>query len=117
MASRHRRRRRWAVAVVIWLPRLVFPLPGRRFDGDGMAHAVRIKAGSASYCNRWVQTARLRQEERAGWAVGTKSERGYEGMQGPGGCTASRMLPCRPRSSAGAPLPASSRLQHPLPKR
>lgn len=39
------------------------------FDGDGMVHAVRIgRDGRASYCNRWVETARLRQERDAGWA-------------------------------------------------
>jgi hypothetical protein len=46
------------------------------FDGDGMVHAVRIQGGTASYCNRWVQTSRLAQEEKAGWPVATKSERG-----------------------------------------
>ena len=38
------------------------------FDGSGHVHAVRIsKEGKAiSYCNRWVETSRLRQERRAG---------------------------------------------------
>lgn len=39
------------------------------FDGDGMVHAVRIKDGKASYCNRWVPTSRLKQEVSAGWPV------------------------------------------------
>jgi carotenoid cleavage dioxygenase len=37
-----------------------------------MVHAVRIQGGTASYCNRWVQTSRLAQEEKAGWPVATK---------------------------------------------
>jgi len=36
------------------------------FDGDGMLHAVRIRKGNATYCNRYVETARLQQERRAG---------------------------------------------------
>ena len=38
------------------------------FDGSGHVHAVRIsKEGKAiSYCNRWVETSRLRQERAAG---------------------------------------------------
>jgi carotenoid cleavage dioxygenase len=44
------------------------------FDGDGMIHAVKIGGGKASYCNRWVETARLAQEEKAGWPVTVKSE-------------------------------------------
>lgn len=39
-----------------------------------MLHAVRIRGGRASYCNRFVRTSRLAQERRAGWAVATKSE-------------------------------------------
>ena len=38
----------------------------RRFDGDGMLHAVRIKAGKASYSNAYVQTSLLKQENKAG---------------------------------------------------
>lgn len=45
-----------------------------------MVHAVRIRDGKASYCNRWVHTSRVEQEERAGWALHTKSERA--GRQG-----------------------------------
>ncbi len=37
-----------------------------RFDGDGMLHAVRIKAGKASYSNAYVQTSLLKQEKKAG---------------------------------------------------
>ena len=44
------------------------------FDGDGMIHAVKFSGGKASYCNRWVDTARLRQEQKAGWPVAVKSE-------------------------------------------
>jgi carotenoid cleavage dioxygenase-like enzyme len=33
-------------------------------------HAVRLKPdGTASYCNRFVDTARLRQERAAGWPM------------------------------------------------
>lgn len=38
----------------------------RRFDGDGMLHAVRIKAGKASYSNAYVQTSLLKQEKKSG---------------------------------------------------
>lgn len=33
-----------------------------------MVHACRIKGGKAAYSNRWVDTARLRQEREAGYA-------------------------------------------------
>jgi carotenoid cleavage dioxygenase len=39
------------------------------FDGDGMIHAVELHEGRASYRNRWVTTAGLRAERRAGRAV------------------------------------------------
>ncbi|CAB1111476.1 unnamed protein product [Ectocarpus sp. CCAP 1310/34] len=39
------------------------------FDGDGMVHSVRIKAGKATYSNRYVRTEKLRTEEEAGEAV------------------------------------------------
>lgn len=39
-----------------------------------MIHAVRIAGGRAIYCNRWVETARLEQEERAGFPLAGKSE-------------------------------------------
>lgn len=35
------------------------------FDGDGMLHSVRIKGGKVTYCNRYVDTARLAQERAA----------------------------------------------------
>ena len=37
-----------------------------RFDGEGMLHAVRIKAGKASYSNAYVQTSLYKQEKKAG---------------------------------------------------
>lgn len=42
------------------------------FDGDGMIHAVRIRDGRAAYCNRYVDTARLREEKAAGYAAAGK---------------------------------------------
>ncbi len=45
---------------------LVYNFP---FDGDGMIHAVELRDGRASYRNRWVATAGLRAERRAGRAV------------------------------------------------
>ncbi|CAM9770733.1 unnamed protein product, partial [Ectocarpus sp. 13 AM-2016] len=42
------------------------------FDGDGMVHSVRIKAGKATYSNRYVRTEKLRTEEEAGEAVAVK---------------------------------------------
>ena len=51
-----------------------------------MAHVVRIVGGKASYCNRWVRTARLAQEEKAGWALAPKSERGWRGGAPAGAC-------------------------------
>ena len=38
----------------------------RRFDGDGMIHGLKIKDGKATYVARYVQTAKLQQEERYG---------------------------------------------------
>ena len=32
-------------------------------------HSVRIKDGSAAYCNRFVETAMLAQEQKAGRAL------------------------------------------------
>jgi carotenoid cleavage dioxygenase len=39
------------------------------FDGDGMVHAVYFEKGKARYRNRWVRTAGLAAEERAGKAI------------------------------------------------
>jgi carotenoid cleavage dioxygenase-like enzyme len=39
------------------------------FDGDGMLHAVELADGRARYRNRWVTTAGLRAERRAGRAL------------------------------------------------
>lgn len=41
------------------------------FDGDGMVHGVHFQQGSASYRNRYVQTAALREETAAGHALWT----------------------------------------------
>ncbi|GLI66025.1 hypothetical protein VaNZ11_009730 [Volvox africanus] len=32
------------------------------FDGDGMVHLVRLRNGKATYCNRFIETERLKQE-------------------------------------------------------
>ncbi len=39
------------------------------FDGDGMVHGVHLDGGSARFANRWVDTAGLRHEQKAGEAV------------------------------------------------
>ncbi|GIL58133.1 hypothetical protein Vafri_12967 [Volvox africanus] len=39
------------------------------FDGDGMLHLVRLHNGKASYCNRFVETERLKQERKAGLPI------------------------------------------------
>jgi carotenoid cleavage dioxygenase-like enzyme len=39
------------------------------FDGDGMIHAVKIRDGKASYRNRWVNNAGIREELAAGRAL------------------------------------------------
>jgi len=39
------------------------------FDGDGMLHSVRLVDGQAHYRNRWIRTAGLAAEERAGRAL------------------------------------------------
>ena len=44
-----------------------------RFDGDGMLHAVRIKAGKASYSNAYLQTSLLKQEKKAGRSLKLKA--------------------------------------------
>jgi carotenoid cleavage dioxygenase-like enzyme len=39
------------------------------FDGDGMLHAITIDEGRASYRNRWIRTAGLEAEMKAGRAL------------------------------------------------
>ena len=39
------------------------------FDGDGMLHSITLHDGNASYRNRWIRTAALGAEERAGRAL------------------------------------------------
>src|SRR5215213_5179915 len=46
------------------------------FDGDGMVHALYLAEGRAAYRNRFVLTAGLRAERRAGRAL-------YGGLAGP----------------------------------
>jgi len=43
--------------------------PYHWFDGDGMIHAVTLEDGRASYGNRWVGSAGLREEQGAGKAL------------------------------------------------
>jgi carotenoid cleavage dioxygenase len=43
--------------------------PYHWFDGDGMVHAVRLRAGQASYTNRWVRTLGWQREHAAGRAL------------------------------------------------
>lgn len=45
------------------------PKPGDKyhvFDGDGMLYGLRIENGKASLKNRWVETAKFKQEKEAG---------------------------------------------------
>jgi carotenoid cleavage dioxygenase-like enzyme len=37
-----------------------------------MVHAVRIKDGVASYCNHWVRTHKLAEEQRARFPIYAK---------------------------------------------
>lgn len=37
-----------------------------------MVHAVRIKDGAASYCNHWVRTHKLAEEQRAKFPIYAK---------------------------------------------
>lgn len=46
--------------------------PTCRFEGDGMVHATRIRDGVASYCNHWVRTHKLAEEQRAGFPIYAK---------------------------------------------
>lgn len=41
------------------------------FDGDGMVHGIHFEGGRATYRNRYVQTAALREETAAGHALWT----------------------------------------------
>jgi carotenoid cleavage dioxygenase len=52
-------------------PNPMFPPRGNYhwFDGDGMLHGVEIEAGKASYRNRYIRTAGLADEEKAGHAI------------------------------------------------
>ena len=49
-------------------PNPMFEPRGRyhMFDGDGMLHAITFEDGTARYRNRWIRTAALAAEERAG---------------------------------------------------
>ncbi len=47
-----------------------------------MVHIVRIKDGQASYCNRFVDTARLRQERAAGFPIFSKVTFGFSLVSG-----------------------------------
>jgi carotenoid cleavage dioxygenase-like enzyme len=47
-------------------PPLAYVYP---WDGDGMLHALRLEAGRAGYANRFVRTAGLEAERRAGRAL------------------------------------------------
>lgn len=53
------------------------------FDGDGKIHGTRIHNGRAvSYTSHWVQTARLKEEQAAGYAICGKIGdcKGYSGL-------------------------------------
>jgi carotenoid cleavage dioxygenase-like enzyme len=52
-------------------PNPQFPPSGRYhwFDGDGMVHAIIMHGGRAAYRNRWVRTAGLLTERKAGRAL------------------------------------------------
>ena len=65
--------RLWTVCdqrFVPWVPQHVVTV--RRFDGDGMLHAVRISGGRASYTNSYVRTTRLAKERAAGRSIFSK---------------------------------------------
>ena len=48
-------------------PNPEFPcFPYSMFDGDGMLHAVSIEDKGAYYTNKWVLTAGLQEERKAG---------------------------------------------------
>lgn len=52
------------------------------FDGDGMLHGCRLKDGKVSYCNHFVRTSRLQQEQKAGRPLFLKigDQRGWLGL-------------------------------------
>ncbi|MCO5559980.1 hypothetical protein L7F22_013584 [Adiantum nelumboides] len=52
------------------------------FDGNGMIHSVKIEDGKATYCARYVKTARFRQEEAAGRPLFPKFFGGLSGITG-----------------------------------
>eukprot|EP00879_Flechtneria_rotunda_P007143 GHRR01007496.1.p1 GENE.GHRR01007496.1~~GHRR01007496.1.p1 ORF type:complete len:469 (+),score=130.83 GHRR01007496.1:762-2168(+) len=51
------------------------------FEGDGMVHATRIKDSHASYCNHFVRTHKLQEEQRAGFPIYAKFG-DQEGLRG-----------------------------------
>ncbi len=50
-------------------PRFMPPGTYHWFDGDGMAHAIQLRGGRASYRNRWVRSREFLAEEQAGRAL------------------------------------------------
>ena len=52
------------------------------FDGDGMIQSIMIRNGSASFCSRFVQTSRFRQEQASGRPLFPKFFSGLFGMSG-----------------------------------
>ncbi|MCO5600403.1 hypothetical protein L7F22_054515 [Adiantum nelumboides] len=52
------------------------------FDGDGMLHGIRMHAGKAMYCSRYVRTSRFVQEEIAGRPLFLKFFGGFYGFIG-----------------------------------
>ena len=52
-------------------PNRKFAAEGRYhwFDGDGMVHAIKLEDGRATYRNRWVESAGLQEERKAGHAL------------------------------------------------
>jgi carotenoid cleavage dioxygenase-like enzyme len=45
---------------------IYLPPSGRHhmFDGDGMLHCIRLKDGTAQYCNRYIQTPKYLREHK-----------------------------------------------------
>ena len=50
-------------------PKFLPPWRYHLFDGDGMLHGVTVAGGRISYRNRWIRSAGLAAEERAGRAL------------------------------------------------